>query len=178
MAATVPEECHDSCRSGVLGSVRDVQDEWRERLLSVYPSLRRFAGVVGSPETSPDDLVHDAIVSVLRGGGLDHVDDLEAYMRRPIANLASNERRRLGRQRRAVRRNQAGTVAGVPDAYPSDLAHLAALTPSARAVLFMHYVEGASFEEIASVLGMRSNAVRQAAHRARRQLHINEAGLT
>lgn len=155
----------------------EVQDDWGEQLMSVYPSLRRFAGVVGSAETAPDDLVHDAIVSVMRAGEPAQVDDLEAYMRRAIANLAANERRRLGRQRRALRRHQGGSASGASDAYPSDLGHLAALTPSARAVLFMHYVEGYSFEEIAVVLGMRSDAVRQSAHRARRQLRLSEGAV-
>jgi len=53
-----------------------VDEQWRDRLLSLYPSLRRFAGVVGSADMSPDDLVHDAIVSALRGGGLARADDL------------------------------------------------------------------------------------------------------
>ncbi len=153
-----------------------VDDEWRGRLLSVYPSLRRFAAVVGSADMAPDDLVHDAIVAAIRGGGLERADDIEAYMRRTIANLASNERRRLGRHRAAMTRHRAGRSTAANDVYPSDLAHLAALPASARAVLFLHYVEGASFEEIAQVLGVRSDAVRQAAHRARLQLQAIEGG--
>jgi len=37
-------------------------------------------------------------------------------------------------------------------------------------VLFMHYVEGDSFERIASTLGKRASSVRQIATRGRRQL--------
>ena len=156
-----------------------VEEPWNGRLLSVYPSLRRFAAVVGSADMCPDDLVHDAIVSALRGGGLARADDVEAYLRRAIVNGASNERRRLGRFRTAVARElTAATTTGQAwDAYPSDLAHLAELPPVSRAVLFLHYVEGRTFEEIAGVLGMRPDAVRQAAHRARRQLRLDAGGV-
>jgi RNA polymerase sigma-70 factor (ECF subfamily) len=154
-----------------------VDEQWRDRLLAVYPSLRRFAAVVGSADMAPDDLVHDAIVSALRGGGLARADDLEAYLRRAIVNGASNERRRLGRHRSAVARQRDAASDGAVDAYPSDLGHLAALPATSRAVLFLHYVEGRSFEEIAGLLAMRSDAVRQAAHRARRQLQLNVGGL-
>ena len=164
----------DRCLWGVMGSV---DEQWRDRLLSVYPSLRRFAGVVGSADMSPDDLVHDAIVSALRGGGLERADDVEAYLRRAIVNCASNERRRLGRHRSAIGRRRHGATDGTWDAYPSDLGHLAALPATARAVLFLHYVEGRSFEEIAGVLAMRPDAVRQAAHRARRKLQLNVGGI-
>lgn len=154
-----------------------MDDGWRDRLLSVYPSLRRFAAVVGSSDMSPDDLVHDAIVAGLRGGGLEKATDVEAYLRGAIANLASNERRRLGRHRRAVGRHVNGVSTASLDAYPSDLGHLAALPAMSRAVLFLHYVEGRSFEEIAVVLDMRSAAVRKTASRARVQLQVNEGGL-
>jgi DNA-directed RNA polymerase specialized sigma24 family protein len=154
-----------------------VDEQWRDRLLAVYPSLRRFAAVVGSADMAPDDLVHDAIVSALRGGGLERADDLEAYLRRAIVNGASNERRRLGRHRSAVARQRDAASDGALDAYPSDLGHLAALPATSRAVLFLHYVEGRSFEEIAGLLAMRSDAVRQAAHRARRQLQLNVGGI-
>jgi len=157
--------------------MRSVDEGWRDRLLSVYPSLRRFAAVVGSADMAPDDLVHDAIVAGLRGGGLESAGDVEAYLRRAITNLASNERRRLGRHRRSVDRQRSGSSSAAFDVYPSDLDHLTALPARSRAVLFLHYVEGRSFEEIAAVLEMRSDAVRQTAHRARAQLQLNEGGL-
>lgn len=56
------------------------------------------------------------------------------------------------------------------DRYPSDLAHLAALRPVARAVLYMQYVDGMSSQTIADMLGLSDVAVRQIAARARRAL--------
>ena len=41
-------------------------------------------------------------------------------------------------------------------------------------VLYLHYVEGRSFEQIAELLDLRSASVRQTANRARRQLRLTE----
>lgn len=143
-------------------------------LESIYPSLRQFAAVAGSADVAPDDLVHDAIVAVLRAGGFDQLDNPASYLKRTIVNLASNERRRLGRGRRAFRRVASQSSGEARDAYPSDLSHLAALSPIARSVLYLHYVEGESFEEIAVIVGRQAASVRQIATRARRELRIQE----
>ena len=169
------ECCHDSRCCGVLMVMGEVdRDVWRERLLAVYPSVRCFAAVVASPDVAPDDLVHDAIVSALGGDHLDRVDDVAAYLRRAVLNMAANERRRLGRRRTAVIRLGEASSEAVRDVYPSDLAHLAVLEPRARAVLYLHYVEGSSFEQIADMLGLRPATVRQTASRARRRLRLAE----
>lgn len=143
-------------------------------LLQLYPSLRRFAAVVGPSDVAPDDLVHDAIVAVLSRHSIDELSDAPAYFRRVIVNLSSNERRRLGRRRAAL--NRVGSTIGRAsvDAYPSDLAHLDELTPRARAVLYLHYVDSCSFEEIAELLGLRAGSVRQIASRARGRLRLAE----
>jgi RNA polymerase sigma-70 factor (ECF subfamily) len=146
----------------------DVDEEPSEALLlRLYPSLRRFAAVVAPPEVAPDDLVHDALVAVLRRGPLSGLDDPGAYLRRSMLNLASNHRRRLGRARRAMSRLSADAPSAASDHYPSDLDHLGALRPEARAVLYMQHVEGMSLRAIAEALGLGHAAVRQIAARAR-----------
>ena len=156
-----------------MGEQRD--GECGERLLAIYPSLRRFAAVIGSSDMSPDDLVHDAIVAALKRGRLNHVDDVEAYLRRTVVHLAANERRRLGRQRSSIRRVGAGLDGpAVSDVYPSGLAHLAELEPRSRAVLYLHYVEGRSFAQIADLMKLRPATVRQIGHRARHLLRLND----
>lgn len=131
-----------------------------------YGELRRFAAVAAPSEMAPDDLVHDAIVAVLRSNGFDGVEFPVAYLKRTMLNLASNERRRLGRRRREVLELGSGPD-DVGDVYPSDLAHLAGLSPNERAVLYLHYVEGDPFDVIARNLGLRTSSVRQTATRAR-----------
>jgi DNA-directed RNA polymerase specialized sigma24 family protein len=138
-------------------------------LLAMYPSLRRFAAVVGPAEVPPDDLVHDAIVAVLGRGALSSLDDPLRYLRRAIVNLAANHRRRFGRARRAMRLLPIAG-AGAADHYPSDLDHLRTLRPEARAVLYLQHVEGQPLPEIAATLGISHAAARQLSSRARRAL--------
>ncbi len=52
------------------GLERSEQDLIRE----LYPSLRRFAAVVGSADIDPDDLVEDALQRALRRGPLTDLD--------------------------------------------------------------------------------------------------------
>ena len=139
-------------------------------LLAIYPSLRRFAAVVGPSEVPPDDLVHDAIVATLSRGPLSRLNDPLLYLRRTILNLAANHRRRFGRARRAAHLLVAGE-ADAADHYPSDLADLQALRPEARAVLYLQLVEGMPLPAVAATLGITHNAARQISSRARRALH-------
>ncbi|MBT8203279.1 MAG: RNA polymerase sigma factor [Acidimicrobiia bacterium] len=144
--------------------------EERERALiaELYPSLRRFAAVVGPIEVDPDDLVQEAFVQNLVRGGLAQLDTPTAYLRRTIVNLASNHRRRLGRRHRALQR------VIVPDSYqpsyPSDVAELLRLSPRTRAVLYLVSVEGQSYAEVAEVLDCSEPAARATASRGRRRL--------
>lgn len=150
--------------------VRAGMDEDEALVRRLYPMLRRFAAVVAPPEVAPDDLVQDALVATLRRGSLSGLADPGAYLRRALVNLASNRRRSMGRGRRAMGRLTAGVAHDATDSYPSDLAYLAELSPLARAVLYLHHVDGLRMEEVATVLGMRASSVRQLATRARRQL--------
>jgi hypothetical protein len=58
-------------------------------LRELYPSLRRFAAVVGRADVDPDDLVQEAFTRLLVSRRREDVRDLGAYLRRTIVNLAS-----------------------------------------------------------------------------------------
>ena len=133
----------------------------------IYPTLRRFAAVVAPRETDPDDLLQEATARALRKGPLSRLDNPEAYLRRTMVNLASNERRRLGRWRRARNRLQGDEASPPPTSYPSDMSDLMALPAEARAVLWLADVEGWSFDQVAQLLGCSSDAARARASRAR-----------
>lgn len=145
-------------------------------LRQIYPRLRRFAAVVAPIEVGPDDLLQEAFERLFAHDAV-HVVHVEAYMRQIIVRAASNHRRRLGRLRGVLDRiaHQRSTNYVNPT-YPSDLAILERLTPTARAVLYLHEVEDLAFEAIAEQLGMSASAAKQAAVRARRQLrnHIEQ----
>lgn len=135
---------------------------------AIYPALRRLAVAICPPEHDPDDLVQDATARALRRGALVDLDHPAAYLRRTIVNLASNERRRLGRRRRALGRQRAPGAAAVD--YPSDVSVLLQLAPADRAVLWLADVERLDFEEVADLLGCSPNAARARAVRARARL--------
>jgi RNA polymerase sigma-70 factor (ECF subfamily) len=133
----------------------------------VYPSLRRFAAVT-APDADPDDLVQEAVARTLRRHTLVGLDHPEAYLRRTIVHLASNRRRGLARRRTAVARLV--PVESESPSYASDLADLLRLSPSSRALLWLVEVEGCDYGEAAAQLGISSEAARQRASRARREL--------
>ena len=141
----------------------------------LYPSLRRFAAATAPPETDPDDLVQEAVEKTLRKHPLSELDNPGAYLRRTIANLASNQRRGFARWRVAVGR------AGRPEEsrlaeYDSDLADLLRVPPESRAVLYLVEVEGQPYAEVATLLGITEEAARARAARARRALRLDLQG--
>jgi RNA polymerase sigma-70 factor (ECF subfamily) len=137
----------------------------------LYEPLRRFASVVRSPDMDADDLVQEALVRTLALQPLEELDDAAAYLRTVIVRLASNERRRAGRRRRALARihrdQEQESVA-----YPSDLADLWRLDPADRAAVYLAVVEHRSHREIAEVLGCTEDASRQRVSRALARLRV------
>lgn len=144
-------------------------DEAEQALIrELYPPLRRFAAIVGPSDVEPDDLVQEAMMRVLRKRPLGDLEFPNAYLRRTIYNLASDQRRSLSRSRRAMSR--LGSPEPHFDIHPSDLDDLEVLSPKGRAVLYLHEIEGRPFAEIAELLGERESSLRRAATRARRRL--------
>ena len=148
----------------------------RDLIRDLYTSLCRFAAIVAPPETDPEDLVQESLYRALRRGTLADLEHPTAYLRRTILNLVSNQRRTVGRLRRALTR--LNPEAGQADSYPSDVQDLLSLPPQGRAVIFMREVEGRSYAEIAAAVGCREATARATAARARhrlRELLIQEA---
>ena len=142
-----------------------------ELFASLYPSLRRLAAVVRPPEVDADDLVQEALVRVLRAGPLSSYDDIGAYLRATIVNVARNHRRSFARHPTVVAPSAAHDSQR-SDVYPSDLAELRRLKPDERAVLYLSVVEGRSYDEIGSILGCSAPAARARASRSMRRLRI------
>jgi DNA-directed RNA polymerase specialized sigma24 family protein len=133
-----------------------------------HPGLRRFAAIVAPVEIEPEDLVQEALYRLLRSGPLARIDHPTAYLRRAITNLASNERRALGRRRAAVIRLNFGDRA--PEIYPSDLQDLMTISPRSRAAVYLRTVEGRDYDEIADLLGCRVSTARSITSRGLRRL--------
>jgi RNA polymerase sigma factor (sigma-70 family) len=146
----------------------------RELIRELYPSLCRYAAIVGPVELEPEDLVQESLYRTLRRGSLVELQHPTAYLRRAILNEASNQRRSAGRRRRAIARM--GPERASEDAYPSDVAVLLRLPPRTRAVIYMREIEGHSYAEIAEVLGCGEASARATAARGRRALRDLLAG--
>ena len=129
--------CHTSPASGVfmrddreklrLPKRSSVGDGERELITALYPALRRIAAVAGSVDVEPDDLVQEALMRVLRKGSISDLDNPLAYLRKTIVNLASNQRRSLGRRRKAVARLP--VEESWSPSYPADIEAILDLPP-------------------------------------------------
>lgn len=152
--------------SGDSDHVTDGDDE--QLLRELYPHLFRYAAVVGASWQDPDDLVHDALVATLRARALVDLEHPLAYLRRGILSAAMRRQRRSGLFQRAAA--VLVSADGEEPFYDSDLADLEHLDARDRGVLFLVHVEGLSYAEAGSELGMIEATCRQRAHRARQRL--------
>lgn len=144
-----------------------IDETERELITSLYPSLRRMAAVAGSFDVEPDDLVQEALARVLRKGPISDLDNPLAFLRKTILNLASNQRRSLGRKRTALGR--LSVEEGWSPSYPADIEAILDLPPRQRAILYLVEVEDVPYAEAAEQLGMTTVAARAMANRARRR---------
>jgi len=152
-------------------SVTTVEERWDpgqvEELRAEYEPLRRFAAVIGRWDVEPDDLVQEAFAKVLVKRPSE-IRDLGPYLRRTVVNLATDERRRVGRA--ATFASKLATDSASNDSYPSDLSDLLGLPPRVRALLYLVEVEGQQIAPAAEAVGMSSGNARVALLRARRRL--------
>ncbi|MBT8208336.1 MAG: hypothetical protein KJO18_08695 [Acidimicrobiia bacterium] len=146
--------------------------EERERQLTteLYPKLRAFAEVTCSEDIEPDDVVQQALERTLVRHNLLELDNALAYLRRSIIHLASNERRRLARRRKAIERLSVDD--GHVPSYPSHVEAILDLPGTQRAVLYLVYVELMPYAEAAHHLGMSAVAARKAASRAKHSARL------
>ena len=125
---------------------------------ALYPSLRRYAAVIGSLTDNPDDLVQEAVARTLATTSLSESTSAGAFLRRAISNLVIN-----GARSDSTRRSRLHLVVGDResyDTYPSDLDVLERLSPIERGAVFLADVEGRPFAEVAEILGCTPVAAR------------------
>lgn len=151
---------------------RTESEEWRI-VDELYPALRRFAAVTAPWDIEPDDLLQEALVSVLRRRTLSELDHPAAYIRKTMLHLAAGHSRRMGRYRRAMSRYVSSEPLSESPAFPSDLTELLRVPPRERAALYLHEVEGYRYAEIGQMLGCSEAAAKRAGSRGRR--HLGEA---
>lgn len=137
----------------------------------LYPALHRFAAVVGTATTEPDDLVQEALARTLEHTPLADLDEPSVYLRRVIVRLAVNDRRSTGRRTAILARFRPRSDSS-DDLYASDLTELMYLPPDHRAVLYLHLVDGLSHDEVGRLLGISTEASRARLSRGLKRLRI------
>lgn len=158
---------------GVVGvtEVRSFEQFFRDE----YPPLVALGTWLTGDRSMGEDLAQDALGQTHRRWA-----DVSAYerpggfARRALINLASNERRRLGREQRALRRMSVlpstGNGGGHVEADEELWAEVAALPLQQRAAVGLRYLEDLPSAAIADALGCSEATVRVHLHRAHRRL--------
>lgn len=123
--------------------------------------------MAGSVDVEPDDLVQEALLRTLRKGPISALDNPLAFLRKTIVNLASNQRRSLGRKRKALARLSSEEI--WLHSYPADIEAILDLPPRQRAILYLVEVEDVPYAEAAAQMGMTAGAARAMANRARKR---------
>lgn len=165
----------------IVSTVADVST-FEQFFREQYSSIVALCAWLTGDRAAGEDLAQDALSAVHRRW--DEVANLDrpgAYARRVAINLSSNERRRRGRERRAVTRLAPTDAADSADlAAGSQLravesrgplwAAVAELPVQQRAAIGLRYLEDLSTDEIAAVLDCAPATVRVHLHRAHRRL--------
>ena len=155
----------------------------------VFGLLMRMMG----SRDEAEDVAQEAFISLYRHGKRFRSEALfSTFVYRVAANAALNRRRTLGRARARLEKLAVRQAAG--DDLPqqprdpedstlgSELTQrvrqaLDALSPSLRMPVILYDIEGLSYAEIASVLGVAEGTVKSRIHRARRALREQLEGL-
>jgi RNA polymerase sigma factor (sigma-70 family) len=140
-----------------------------------YRSLVALGAWLTGDRAAGEDLAQEALRTAHRRwdavGGYERPG---TFVRRVVINLASNERRRRGREQRAVGRLTllAEPSAPAPSAAEPDplWAEVAALPMQQRAAIGLRYLEDRTTAEIAEALECSEATVRVHLHRAHRRL--------
>lgn len=140
----------------------------KQLVVSSYSELRKFAAVVGDIGDDPDDLLQEALVSVLKSTELTEVSDPLDRMKVAVMNRALSNRRSASR--RTDEPSQATTPSVHDDQSSLPLLGLAALSIQDRAIVCLAEFDGYAHEEIGRVLNLTVPTVSRRLNRARRKL--------
>jgi RNA polymerase sigma-70 factor (sigma-E family) len=162
----------------IVSTVADVST-FEQFFREQYSSIVALCAWLTGDRSAGEDLAQEAFGAVhRRWDEVARLDRPGAYARRVAINLSSNERRRRGRERRAVARLTpadtsdvaAGAHLRTVETRAPLWAAVAALPVQQRAAVGLRYLEDLSTDEIATVLDCAPATVRVHLHRAHRRL--------
>jgi RNA polymerase sigma-70 factor (ECF subfamily) len=163
-----------------IDRTRDLETDWHP-LSDLRPDAMRFAGWLGVPPSSREDLVQSALARVYpHAASLSDPEGLKSYLLTTVRNLWRNECRRsrtaCSFEARVATRD-ASPLAPGPDEvviinhdHEAVRAAFASLAPAHREALRLRYLDALDYGAVARALHVSAVAARQRVHRARRRL--------
>jgi RNA polymerase sigma factor (sigma-70 family) len=153
---------------------------WEEVVRDHSPRVYRLAYRLTGNRYDAEDLTQDAFVRVFRSLQGFQPGTFEGWLHRITTNLFLDSVRRKARIRFDALPDDAERIAGTgrtpeqaytDDRFDDDVqAALDALAPEFRVAVVLCDIEGLSYEEIATTLGIKLGTVRSRIHRGRLQL--------
>ena len=147
---------------------------WESTYRAHAQRLTRLA-VLLVGETDAHDLVADAVWKAVTSRSWPTATERGAYLTRSLVNLAHDRRRQTERRQRRERAVAARTAPSVSTTNDTDRSimvreALDALSPSQLSVVFLHYWDDLTLEQVARELGLSVGTVRSHLDRAKRRL--------
>ncbi len=146
------------------------EDVFSAAVTAHHRRLAGFAYLLCGNRSVAEDLVAEAYARVWPKYNAGKVDDLGAYLRRVVANLAAGRLRRQRLERREVERRtvdwristdrDAPGIEGEVEEHDRLWAAIWRLPVDQRAVIVLRHVEDRSEEETAAILGIRPGTVK------------------
>jgi len=175
---------HDRSSSSIptTDAQLDAQHETRFDALvrEEYPRLAELAAALLHSRTDAEDIVQDVLLAVWRHRARFDFDDPRPYLVRAVRNRALSRRRQSGFRERCLRLIHLSSTGRTqsPENDPAlydDTARaldaaLAALPPRCREVFVMQRVNGLSYAQIATALGIAPKTVENLMGRALQRL--------
>ena len=167
--------------SGVDGAEPWVPPTWEEIVAQHSARVYRLAYRLTGNVHDAEDLTHDVFIRVFRSLGSYQPGTFEGWLHRITTNVFLDKMRRKQRIRFDALSDEAAARLPSRDAGPEqhytdthfddDVQRaLDALAPDFRAAVVLCDIEGLSYEEIATTLGIKLGTVRSRIHRGRAQL--------
>jgi RNA polymerase sigma-70 factor (ECF subfamily) len=145
--------------------------EFRQRIETAIPALRRYARALTRDAETADDVVQDTLVRALRSEHLFHGGDMRAWLYTILTNLNRNRLRSLSRRPTLTSINDNDAATTGPDSGSRDIARaLDDLAEDQRAALLLVVLEGLTYREVAEVQGVPIGTVMSRLARARMQI--------
>jgi RNA polymerase sigma-70 factor (ECF subfamily) len=145
--------------------------EFRQRIETAIPALRRYARALTRDSETADDIVQDTLVRALRSEHLFHDGDVRAWLYTILTNLNRNRLRSLSRRPILTPIKDGDASITGPDGGSRDIARaLDDLAEDQRAALLLVVLEGLTYREVAEVQGVPIGTVMSRLARARMQI--------